>query len=145
MPRLRNLLFVLATVVLPASSFAGDLDSLQGSWETNFRQNERTYRAVKTIKGQTETVEVFDGEKLMKKHSVDFELDECDGIKTFTYRNGRVTFGAGAPTKLPDGKYIYRLDKDSWIGVFGALSTDSGPVYLQTFKRVVDDKAFDTK
>jgi hypothetical protein len=53
MPRLHNLLFVLATIALPASSFADDLDSLQGSWETHFRQNETSYRVVKTVKGQS--------------------------------------------------------------------------------------------
>ena len=105
----------------------------------------QTYRAVKTIEDHTETVEVFDGEKVMKRHSVRFELDENNGVKTFTYRNGRVTFGAGAPAKLPDGKLIYRLDKDNWVGIFGAFSTDSGPVYLQTFKRVVGDKTPRTK
>lgn len=141
MPTLQHLLFVVGLVISSASVFGSDLENLQGDWETSFQQDGKVYRAVKTIKGQTETVEVFDGERLMKRHSVNFELDERDGIRTFAYRNGQITFGAGAPAKLPDGKYIYRIDGDKWIGVFGAFSNDNGPVYIETFKRVAKKKA----
>ena len=137
MQQLRNVLFVLMALLAPSRGNAGDLESLQGAWETTFEQNGKTYRAVKTIKERNESVEVYDGQTLMKKHEVEFELKDDGEVKTLTYRNGRITFGAGSPAKLPDGKYIYRLDKDNWVGIFGALSTDTGPVYMQTFKRVV--------
>lgn len=141
MPTLIHLLVVVVLAISPAIVFASDLEDLQGDWETSFQQDGNVYRAVKTIKGQTETVEVYDGERLMKRHSVDFELNERDGIRTFAYRNGQITFGAGSPAKLPDGKYIYRIDGDKWIGVFGAFSNDNGPVYIETFKRVAKKKA----
>ena len=140
MIRLSSLFCALAVAMTPVIAFASDLDKLQGTWETSFRQEGKTYRAVKTIQDQTETVEVFDGERLMKRHSVNFELDERDGIKTFTYRNGQITLGAGSPANLPDGKYIYRVDGDNWIGIHGAFSTDSGPVFIQVFKRVAEKK-----
>lgn len=140
MPTLKHFLLVVVLAITPTVVFASDLDKLQGDWETSFQQDGKIYRAVKTIKGQTETVEVFDGERLMKRHSVDFELDERDGIRTFAYRNGQVTFGVGSPAKLPDGKYIYRIDGDKWIGIFGAFTNDNGPVYIQTFKRVAETK-----
>jgi len=140
MLQFRNALFVLMAAFAPSCANAGDLDSLQGAWETTFEQNGKTYRAVKTIKERNESVEVYDGQTLMKKHEVEFELKDDGEVKTLTYRNGRITFGAGSPAKLPDGKYIYRLDKDNWVGIFGTLSTDTGPVYIQTFKRVVESK-----
>ena len=133
--QLQTSLFVLMAAFMSSWAYGGDLDDLQGKWETTFEQNGRSYRAVKTIKNRTETVEVFDGEMLMKRHSVEFDLNDDGEVKTLTYKNGQITFGAGSPAKLPDGKYIYRLEKDIWIGVFGALSKDTGPVYLQTFKR----------
>ena len=138
---LKYFLFVMVLAVSPVIVFASDLDKLQGDWETSFQQDGKVYRVIKTIKGQTETVEVLDGERVMKRHSVDFEIDERDGISTFTYRNGQVTFGPGSPAKLPDGKYIYRIEGDKWIGIFGAFTTDQGPAYIQTFKRLAEKKS----
>ena len=140
MLRLQYVLFVLIATVAQSWANAGDLEDLQGAWETTFEQNGKTYRAVKTIKDRNESVEVYDGQTLMKKHDVEFEVKDDGEVKTLKYRNGRITFGAGSPAKLPDGKYIYRLDKDNWVGIFGALSADTGPVYMQTFKRVVESK-----
>ena len=136
MPTLKRMILVVVFSISPTFVFAGDLDTLQGEWETTFEQGGRIYRAVKSIKGKTETVEVCDGDRLMKRHSVDFDLDERDGIRTFIYRNGQITFGTGSPGKLPDGKYIYRIDGDKWIGIYGAFSNDNGPAYVQTFKKV---------
>ena len=70
MHHLQTFLLVLMAAFMSSWVRAGDIDDLQGAWETTFEQNGRTYRAAKTIKNRIETVEVFDGERLMKRQSV---------------------------------------------------------------------------
>ena len=129
---------LLALAVIPVPLRADDLDTLQGSWETTIRQNDKTLQVIKTIAGQRETLEVFAAGVLIRRHEVDFELADTGDVKTFAYTNGRITFGPGAGNLLPDGKYIYRLTDDRWIGVFGALNDDTGPVYIEVFRRVAE-------
>jgi len=133
------LLLVFFLIALPHELFAGDLETLQGSWESTIQQNGKTLRIVKTIEGKSETLDVYLGKQLLRRHVVDFEIDDQGKVKTFAYRNGLITIGPTAGQKLPDGKYIYQLTKDRWTGVFGALNGDVGPVYLQIFRRVAED------
>ena len=54
MLRLQDVLFVLMATFAPSWANAGDLEDLQGAWETTFEQNGKTYRAVRTIKDRNE-------------------------------------------------------------------------------------------
>lgn len=123
-------------ILLSPTLWAGDLESLQGQWEMSFQQQGRPLRVVKTIEGNRETVDVFDGEKLLKQHVVEFELETTDRVKIFTYRHGRVTRGHGTGQQVPDGSFIYRLSEDRWIGVYGVLRGDMGPGYTAEYRRV---------
>jgi hypothetical protein len=135
---LRVLGVICIDLIFSASLAAGDLETLQGIWETTIQQNGRQYRAVKTVEGNCETVDVFAGEHLIRRHVVDFEIDEAGQMKIFTYGNGQITIGADAGKKLPDGKFIYQIsdDQNRWTGIYGALKGENGPIYIQAYRRV---------
>lgn len=116
---------------------ADDLGDLQGQWEMKVRQNGMEQRIVKTVAGTTETVEVYAGEMLVHKHMVDFELKTFGPAKVFVWRNRRNLVGPNAGQKLPDGRYLYRLDKTRWIGIHGMLEGDRTDVLREVFERVV--------
>jgi hypothetical protein len=126
-------LIALCVVARPAA--ADDLQTLQGTWETNATSNGKEYRVEKTIHGQHETVRTFDGATLLHEHVVEFEVKTDGDVKIFQWRNGKVTAGPQQGQPLADGAFIYRLEQNQWTSVFGMLRTDTGPIYSQVFTR----------
>jgi len=135
--RVVRLATLLMSCLLAGTSLrADDLADLQGSWESEVKQQGATLKVVKTIVGQQETVEVFDKEKLVHRHVVLFSIEEHGDAKIFRYPPGQVTFGPRNGKELPGGAYLHRVKDDQWIAVFGMLKGDTGKVHAQVFRRV---------
>lgn len=115
---------------------ADDLTDLQGKWEMKTKSNGVELRVVKTIEGTKETLEVYEVDKLVQKHIVEFELTEFGPAKVFSWKLGQIVAGPRTGQKLPDGRCIYRLEKDMWIGVHGMLSGDLTGVLVEGYKRI---------
>ena len=125
--------FILSLVSLPA--LAGDLQDLQGTWETTITVQGKPYTIQKTIKDNTETLDLLLGDQLVKRHEVSFELKAAEGFKIFSYAEGNVIKGQGIGTPIPAGKYIYKLKDNTWTAIFGIHPDDPSAPYLLNFKR----------
>jgi hypothetical protein len=117
-----GLLFLVGAVaigvfVLQGSGGKKDLERLQGSWESTFRDpaGNVAMHKVKVIDGNTETATWYDanGNKF-RVNQVQFDLRTDGGSKRFRYFNGRVLFGPDAGMPFPSGEYVYTLDGDTW-------------------------------
>ena len=117
------------------SARADDLADLQGTWVMEQMQNGVVQRVTKTIKDKTETVEVFVNGVLTQKHVVDFTLDVTGPVKIFRWENGQIVGGPNKGQKLPDGKFLFRLEDKTWIGVHGLFRDDKGPLTVEVYKR----------
>ena len=136
--------FCLALTLLVAASgvaSANDLALFQGTWEMTGTNAGNPIRVVKTIEGSKETVEVYSNGILTQKHHVDFELKAFGPAKVFLWTNGRITAGPRAGQRLPDGRFIYRIDDETLIGVHGMLEGDKTSVLREVYKRVGDPPA----
>ncbi len=131
-------LFVLFAFISVPSAFGGDLDSLQGTWQMVTNSNGVEQRVVKTVIGAKETVEVFVNDKLVQRHHVDFELKEFGPARVFIWKNGRIAVGPNAGKRLPDGRFIYRIEVRTWTAVHGMLDGDKTGVLREVYQRVGD-------
>lgn len=131
----------IALCLLVAYDDNPDLLRLQGEWEMKIQQGDVTIRIVKSVKGNLETVRRYQGEQLIHEHVVEFELIETDSVKLMRWKNGRVTKGPNAGQKMADGQFIYRLEGDQWLSVFGFLKGEQRPPGIEAFSRVKTDAA----
>lgn len=135
-----RVLWLLVVVILSTSStraaHGDDSELLQGSWETEVTLEGKTFRVVKTLTENKEVVDQYDGDNLVHQHEVEFTIDTENEVRVFRYQNGIVTAGARKGQAMPDGAFLYRIEGDYWIAVFGMLKDDKGPVYSQSFRRI---------
>ena len=117
---------------------ADDIALFQGTWEMKGVNAGVPIRVVKTIDGNNETVEVYSNGILTQKHHVKFELRAFGPAKVFLWKNGQITAGPRAGQGLPDGRFIYKIDKNTLIGVHGMLEGDKTSVLREVYKRVGD-------
>ena len=113
-----------------------DVLALQGIWESIQKSADGELRFVKAISGNNESFQVFRGKELLANHSADFEVALEGPVKVFRWKNGKRVGGPGMGTLIPDGGCIYRLEKDVWTCVFGALDGETGQIYPMTYRRV---------
>lgn len=69
-------LFVIAfglLTALPSGAIASELESLQGKWESRFQEHGKALRVLKIIDKNRETVETYDGDRLVHRHVVSLE------------------------------------------------------------------------
>lgn len=113
-----------------------DALALQGIWESRQKSADGELRFVKAISGNNESFQVFRGKELLANHSADFEVALEGPVKVFRWKNGKRVGGPGVGTVVPDGGCVYRLEKDVWTCVFGALDGEQGQIYAMTYRRV---------
>jgi hypothetical protein len=117
------------------------LKLLQGQWERELstaNTDAGLRRVIKEIKGNKETVTFFgEGDKVLRRHTVDFTLDKKGDLHVYTYSNMEVTEGDGKGTKSTNSvSYIYRADEENSFEVMGLLSgQEEMPVTVYRWKR----------
>src|SRR5437868_1742693 len=81
------------------SSTAAELSALQGQWQRELTAADTDAglrRVVKEIKGNKETVTFYgEGDKVLRRHTVDFKLEKRGDLHVFTYSNMEITEGEG--------------------------------------------------
>lgn len=139
------ILAVAASFAIPTASgqeadgrqiLGEDALALQGIWESFQKSPDGELRFVKAISGNNESFQVFRGKELLADHSADFEVALEGPVKVFRWKNGKRVGGPGVGTSIPDGGCVYRLEKDVWTCVFGALDGEKGQVYAMTYRRL---------
>ncbi len=120
-----------------------DLDRLQGKWElvsaTQASPFANSQRAIKEIKGNTETVTFYDGKgKVLRSHKVSIQLAQTGKVRTFSFSNMEVLLGPNKGQKLNVvGTYIYVLDRDTFYEADNLLTADGPkPPDLSIWKRM---------
>jgi hypothetical protein len=141
-----SMMFCCASIPIQAEASktgdASDIDRLQGQWErelTAENTKDGFRRIIKEIKGNKETVTFYgEGDKLLRKQTVDFRLEKNGEIHVFTYFNFEVTDGDGAGTKRQAPvSYVYRVDLEYFFEVTGLLPGQTQqPVAIFRWKRV---------
>ncbi len=121
-----------ALVVLAASTqdkkpdekaLKDDLAKIQGRWSrTGKDQTGNSYRGLKEITGNKETVTFsLDGD-VKHVHTVDFKLDRTGKVRTFTYSNMEITEGPNKGVIVEgDRTYIYAVKGNHFVEVDGLL------------------------
>jgi hypothetical protein len=116
-----------------------DLALMQGVWEIipphDFGGEIR--RVTKQIDGNRETVTFYGSdEAVLRKHAVEFSLDQSGRVWLFTYRNLEVLEGENKGAKDPGAySYVYTISGNRFGEVNGVLDGASGPPTLRMWKR----------
>ena len=133
---------MIASILIAVALGAGgnklldpDVVALQGVWEMQFQKDGHQIKVVKEIKEHRETVRAYLDGQLEQEHAVDFELERGAGVRVFRWKNGLISAGPRKGQKLPDGGFVYRLQQDEWIGVFGLLDDNQGKVFPEVYRR----------
>jgi len=138
---MRAFITFYATLFSVATCFAADVESpsrdlekLQGRWERELKQNGQTYRVVKEIVDRVETVTIYDGPRIVHAHKVDFELIFTGDVRIMQWKNRVITVG-NPKDRVKEGRFIYRLTDQHWIGVIGFLEGETQPVLVEVYQR----------
>lgn len=127
----------LCLVSAAAETPEADVARMQGAWQMTAMQNGVAFRIVKVVADQTTTVSVYRGDELVQQHKSEFELQFTGDVRIFHYKNSVMTAGPDKSKPRPGGRYIYRLEDDKWIGVFGLLEGETRPLFVEQFERVL--------
>lgn len=125
---------LLAT--LPMACIASELESLQGKWESRFQDQGRMLRVLKIIDKNRETVETYDGDKLVHRHVVTLEEKQAEGITVIHYGESEVTHGPRKGQKGKPGSFVSKRLGDMWYNVQGLETSGETPFTVMQFKRV---------
>lgn len=128
--------FAICLLLTYETCNADELARFQGKWEMKGKNAGNEIRVVKTIEGNRETVEVFSNGVLTQKHYVEFELKSFGPVNVFLWSNGRITQGPKTGKRLPDGRFIYKIDAKTLVGVHGMLDGDKTAVVREVYKRI---------
>ena len=132
--------FLLASLLLPQLSSGDELKELQGKWEFRFQESGRKLRAVKTIDGDTETVETYDGNQLVHRHTVKIEAIETEGVCVIKYGESDVTDGPRKGQRGKPGSFVSKRLKNKWYNVSGLSAKDEFNLSIAEFTRILDDQ-----
>lgn len=134
-----KLLLVIAFNLLTTFSsvcVATELESLQGKWESQFQEQGRTLRVLKIIDKNRETVETYDGDKLVHRHVVTLEEKQAEGITVMHYGESEVTHGPRKGQRGKPGSFVSKRLGDTWYNVQGLETSGDTPFTVVQFKRV---------
>jgi hypothetical protein len=131
-------LFV-AMAVGHANLIAGELEELQGKWEMKFQDNGRILRAIKTVRDDTETVETYDGAKLVHRHVVKIELVETEVVIIIKWGEAETTDGPRKGTQGKPGSCLSKRVGNKWYNVHGLKPGENYAPYMQEFTRLSDE------
>jgi hypothetical protein len=131
---------LILVTALAAISRSDELEELQGVWESRFQHGERSLRVVKTIEGDVDTVETYDGKELVHRHVCKFELVEAEGMFVYKWGQSDVTDGPGKGAKGKPGQCVSKRLGDTWYHVFGLRGDEKYPPRVETYTRVEKKK-----
>ena len=113
---------------------------MQGKWEFRFQKSGRNLRAVKTIDGDTETVETYDGNQLVHRHTVKIEAIETEDVCVIKYGESNVTEGPRKGQRGKPGSFVSKRLKNKWYNVSGLCAKDEFNLSIAEFTRILDDQ-----
>ena len=126
-----NLLATFSSVCV-----ATELDSPQGKWESRFQEQGRALRVLKIIDRNRETVETYDGDKLVHRHVVTLEEKQAEGITVIHYGESEVTHGPRKGQRGKPGSFVSKRLGDTWYNIQGLETNGETPFTVIQFKRV---------
>ena len=126
-----NLLATFSSVCV-----ATELDSLQGKWESRFQEQGRALRVLKIIDRNRETVETYDGDKLVHRHVVTLEEKQAEGITVIHYGESEVTHGPRKGQRGKPGSFVSKRLGDTWYNIQGLETNGETTFTVIKFKRV---------
>jgi hypothetical protein len=121
---------------MASASVASEMESLQGKWESRFQEQGRNLRVLKIIEKNLETVETYDGDKLVHRHVVTLEEKQAEGITVMHYGESEVTHGPRKGQRGKPGSFVSKRLGDSWYNVQGLETRGETPFTVIQFKRV---------
>lgn len=127
---------VLAT--LPSACIASELESLQGKWESSFQEQGRTLRVLKTVDGSRETVETYDGDRLVHRHIVTLEEKQAGDMTVMHYGESEVTHGPRKGQRGKPGSFVSKRFGNAWYNVQGLETDGDTPFTVILFKRLLE-------
>jgi hypothetical protein len=131
---------VVASFMSPQRLAGDELKELQGKWELRFQENGKTLKAIKTIDGNTETVETYDGNQIVHRHVVTLEAIETDDVCVIRYGESTVTDGPRKGQRGKPGSFVSKRFKNKWYNIGGLRASEEFPPSVTEFTRILDDK-----
>lgn len=143
----RSLSYYIVILSFATASIADDqsdeLKRVMGRWERTFTNNAGTqFRVVKDVFEDHDTVTTYDdvGNVIMA-HRSDFKIEKRGPVRVFSFFNSVATAGqAKGEQNFETNSYIYRVDDESFVEVWGMLDGDPHPPRVLAWKRVKTPK-----
>lgn len=122
-----------------ADDKADELKRVMGRWERTFNNPAGTqFRVIKDVFEDHDTVVTYDDVgNVVTAHRSDFKIEKRGPVRVFSFFNSVVTAGPDKGAQhFETNSYIYRVEDDSFIEVWGMLDGDPNPVRVLGWKRV---------
>lgn len=130
---------VSSAIASAADDKADELKRVMGRWERTFNNPAGTqFRAIKDVFEDHDTVTTYDDVgNVVTAHRSDFKIEKRGPVRVFSFFNSVVTAGPDKGAQhFETNSYIYRVEDDSFIEVWGLLDGDPNPVRVLGWKRV---------
>lgn len=141
---LSNPLVFIALIMIPSPQvlcFGAELDFLQGKWQSRFQDQGRSLRVLKTIEKNKETVETYEGNRLVHRHVVELEEKQAEGITVMHYGPSEITHGPRKGQSGKPGSFISKRFGNTWYNVQGLETDGEMPLTVMLFKRVEETQS----
>jgi hypothetical protein len=134
---------LLLSAFAAADENADELKRLEGRYERTYTNMAGTwFRATKEIVGNQETVTHFDDVgNVVTAHTTTIKVEKRGPVRVFSFFNAAVTAGPNkGAQQFETVSYIYRVDNDSFVEVWGMLEGDPNPPQALRWKRIKPPK-----
>jgi hypothetical protein len=134
---------LLVSAASAAEDNADDLKRVMGRWERTFTNPAGTqFRVIKDVFENYDTVTTYDDVgNVVTAHRSEFKIEKRGPVRVFSFFNSVVTAGPDKGAQhFETNSYIYRVDDESFIEVWGMLDGDPNPVRVLGWKRVKTPK-----
>jgi hypothetical protein len=148
MGRLPIALAFLAGVLALAGNCAADdnadeLKRVEGRYERTYTNNAGTlFRVIKEIAGDQEVVTHFDDVgNIVMANTATIKVEKRGPVRVFSFFNAVITAGPNKGDQhFETVSYIYRVNDDSFVEVWGMLEGDPNQPQAMAWKRVKSPK-----
>lgn len=130
---------LLVSVATAAADNPDDLKCVMGRWERTFTNPAGTqFRVIKDVFENHDTVTTYDDVgNVVTAHRSEFKIEKRGPVRVFSFFNSVVTAGPDKGAQhFETNSYIYRVDDEAFIEVWGMLDGDPNPVRVLGWKRV---------